>query len=245
VLGVAPDWVLDECWVDYVDWSGVEHHDPLHLVATMAFEQAKPVRQFPSYRGQRSFPGLWWSATTATHVGYESWLERDWLMAFDSSSDVTGIASQPFWLSWRTGSAVTRHAPDFFLRCADGGVVVVDIRADARIDADDRAVFESTEAVCASVGWGYRRLGEMPRVRAANLRWLAGYRHSRCQRPSVAARLIEVFARQRALLDGVQRVGDTVEVLPVLFHLLWHQELHVDLDVAPLCPDTIIGGAVA
>ena len=61
----------------------------------------------------------------------------------------------------------------------------------------------------------------------------------------VAARLINVFAQQRALLDGVQRVGDAVEVLPVLFHLLWHQELHVDLDVAPLCPDTIISGAVA
>ena len=140
---------------------------------------------------------------------------------------------------------VTRHAPDFFLRCADGAAVVVDIRADARIEADDRAVFESTKAVCASVGWGYRRHGEMPRVRATNLRWLAGYRHPRCLRPSVAARLIDVFAQQRALLDGVQRVGDAVEVLPVLFHLLWHQELHVDLDVAPLCPDTIISGAVA
>jgi hypothetical protein len=35
-----------------------------------------PVREFRWARGQRHMPGLWWSATTGSHVGYESWLER-------------------------------------------------------------------------------------------------------------------------------------------------------------------------
>jgi hypothetical protein len=240
VLGVASAQVVDECWVDYVDGSGVKHHLPLRLAGSAALEYAAPVRQFPSYRGQRSFPGLWWSATTAAHIGYESWLERDWLMAFDSSCDVISIASQPFWLSWQAGSSTKQHAPDFFLRRADGAAMVVDIRADDRIGEVDRAVFERTEALCASVGWGYRRLGEMPAVRAANLRWLAGYRHPRCRRPGLAAQLIEVFEQQQALLEGARRVGDLVEVLPVLFHLLWREELWVDLDSAPLSRATII-----
>lgn len=159
MVGVASVAVRDECWVDCVDEFGVEHHVPLRLAVSVAFEHAAPVRQFPSYRGQRSFSGLWWSVTTATLVGYESWLDRDWFMAFDSSCDVAGNASQPFWLSWRGSSEVKRHAPDFLLRCADGGVAVVDIRADARAGEDDRAVFEKTEAVCASLGWGYCRFG--------------------------------------------------------------------------------------
>lgn len=50
----------------------------------------------------------------------------------------------------------------------------------------------------------------------------------------MGAHLIEVFEQLRALLDGVRRVGDPVEVLPVLFHLLRRQELRVDLDPAPL-----------
>ena len=40
-------------------------------------ETFMPVREFRWTRGQKHLPGLWWSATTGSHVGYESWLERD------------------------------------------------------------------------------------------------------------------------------------------------------------------------
>jgi hypothetical protein len=33
---------------------------------------------------------------------------------------------------------------------------------------------------CAEVGWQYRLVGEIDPVRVTNLRWLAGYRHRRC-----------------------------------------------------------------
>jgi hypothetical protein len=33
--------------------------------------------------------GLWWSATTGGHVGFESWLERDQVMALDFDAAVT------------------------------------------------------------------------------------------------------------------------------------------------------------
>jgi hypothetical protein len=46
-------------------------------------EAFAPVREFRWTRGQRHLPGLWWSATTGSHVGYESWLERDHVMLLD------------------------------------------------------------------------------------------------------------------------------------------------------------------
>jgi hypothetical protein len=86
----------------------------LDLCATFRFElDGSPVRNFPSFRGQHNFPGLWWFATTGAHVGHESWVERDQLMALDADPDVVGVLSQPFWFHWPDG---TRHAPDHFVR---------------------------------------------------------------------------------------------------------------------------------
>jgi hypothetical protein len=64
-----------------------------------------------------------------------------------------------------------------------------------------------------------------------NQRWLAGYRHPRCFDEHIAARLLEVFNRPRALMDGAELVGDPLGVLPVLYHLLWKQQLVADLAV--------------
>ena len=55
----------------------------------------------------------------SAHVGYESWLERDHLAAFDFDLSVAAIASQPFWLFWAAEHGKSRsHAPDYFLRRA-------------------------------------------------------------------------------------------------------------------------------
>jgi hypothetical protein len=68
-------------------------------------------------------------------------------------------------------------------------------------------------------------------VVVANQRWLAGYRHPRCFDEHIAARVLEVFNRPRALMDGAELVGDPLGVLPVLYHLLWKQLLVADLAV--------------
>lgn len=45
----------------------------LNRCAAAQFElECSPVRNFPSFRGQRNYPGLWWFATTGTHVGCRS-----------------------------------------------------------------------------------------------------------------------------------------------------------------------------
>jgi len=42
-------------------------------------------------------------------------------------------------------------------------------------------------------------------------------------------------------MAGVLTVGTPLVVLPVLFHLLWHRQLEVDLAAATLTGDTIVG----
>lgn len=164
-------------------------------------------------------------------------------MMLDFDPQVVAFSSQPFWLSWTEAGRTRRHAPDYFARLADGTAVVIDVRADDQIPARDAEVFEMTARACASVGWAYRRAGEVGRVLAANVRWLAGYRHPRCMNQDLAARLREVFASPGGLLAGARAVGDPLAVLPVLYHLLWTRVLVTGLVSAPLSAESAVASA--
>jgi hypothetical protein len=63
-------------------------------------------------------------------------------------------------------------------------------------------VFAVTAQACGAVGWGYRRVGDLDPVLAANVRWLSRSRHRRCLFPEVAAVLLEALAGRRGLLEG-------------------------------------------
>ena len=214
---------------------------PLGECLDRLFEDAVPARSFRWSRRQGHFPGWWWLATTGRHVGYESWLERDHLMLLDFDPAVTAVASQPFWLHWHDGRRSRRHAPDFFARLADGTGVVIDVRADDRIEPRDAEAFEATALACEAAGWEFRRVGTVDPVLGANVRWLSRYRHARCAgRPGTADALRRAFASPAPLLAGAAGAGDSLAVLPVLFHLLWRRELTADLGSGPLGPSTAV-----
>ena len=169
-----------------------QRREPLPLCWNLPFERATPSRSFPSFKGQKNFPGLWWSATTGEHVGYESWAERDVAMLLDFAPEIVAFSAQPFSLIWPGHQSGERtHAPDFFARWADGTTVVIDLRPDDLVDPKPAEVFDVTASACGEVGWGFRRIGRPPTVLAANVRWLAGYRYLRCRRPDIADALIE------------------------------------------------------
>lgn len=216
---------------------------PLAECAAVAFDlDCSPIRGFPSFRGQSNYPGLWWFSKTREHIGYESWVERDHLMALDADPAVIGVASQPFRLHWGDGR---HHVPDYFVRLSDGSARVLDVRSDNRISEADAELFDRSDQACRSLGWTYRRVGEADPVVTANLRWLSGYRHPRVYRPAVAAALQAAFDSARPLMAGVRSVGEAIMVLPVLFHLLWHGQLGVDLCGAVLAEDSIVGPALS
>jgi hypothetical protein len=204
--------------------------DGLGEAVRYPFEAADPVRAFPAYRGQRSYPGWWWSSTTGGHVVFESWLERHHIMEFDRRRDVTGISGQPFALVWTDGAKRRSHVPDLFVRHRDGSATVVDCRPVDRADDDFYRNAAVTAGVCEAVGWAYLMAGTPNPVRAANLRWLAGYRRRYVRDDRVADQLLGLAAVPVALIDAAGMVGDPVAVLPTLFQLLWCGDLEADLD---------------
>ncbi|WP_075022387.1 TnsA-like heteromeric transposase endonuclease subunit [Actinomadura madurae] len=240
---VGERWGFD---LEFVDECGASARMPLQQCWGRRFEDALPVRSFPSFKGQKNFTGLWWSATTSRHVGFESWVERDQAMLLDFDSNVVGFSSQPFRIWWQGESNIHRHVPDYFARMADGGGLVVDVRPDNRIEPEDAEAFAATSRLCERVGWAFRRVGELDPVLRANVDWLAGYRHPRCLRPEVAERVLKVFSEPTALGEGVRAAGPRLAVLPTLFHLMWSRRIVTDLHTRLLSsssPLSVAGGS--
>ncbi|MFD5159424.1 TnsA-like heteromeric transposase endonuclease subunit [Streptomyces hawaiiensis] len=160
--------------VEYVTAAGVRRRGTLGELWPVRFESVQPERRFPAFRDQGNWCGWYWSATCGDHVGFESWLERDRLVLLDFDPLVTGMASQPFRLSWTgpEGKRI-RHTPDFFVRRSDGTGLVVDVRPDDRIESRDAVKFAATAAACSLVGWDFMRVGAPDAVLMANARWLA------------------------------------------------------------------------
>ncbi|KXP01295.1 hypothetical protein AXK61_00275 [Tsukamurella pseudospumae] len=155
-------------------------------------------------------------------IAFESWVERDWLMVFDQAADVVEIVSQPFELSIIADGRRVSHTPDFLVRQYGGGLLVVDVRPDERVDQHSAAVFAATATCCADVGWDYQRVGTVDEIVAANLRWLAGYRLPRCRDENVAATAIAQLANGPMPIRVLARcLGAQMAVLPTVFHLIW------------------------
>ncbi|MEU6102750.1 TnsA-like heteromeric transposase endonuclease subunit [Streptomyces flaveolus] len=211
---------------------------------SVAFEDLPPVSAFPVIPGRRWGPGLWWSATTGRHVAAGSNAMRTQLMALDRDPDVTGLAGRPVRLLWRDPRGQVRSwVPQLFARYRDGTALLADCPSRAGAGGD-RAV-KAAEAVtqaCAHIGWTYQRLAPPSEAVAANLKWLAGYRHPRnTGRPGAMAAVLEAFdERPRPLIEGAEAAGDPVAVLPVVFHALWHGQLTAGLE-APLHERVLVG----
>jgi hypothetical protein len=80
---VEPCELPDDIQLVYVDDRDRRRAIALEDAAGLDFGMAKAFRKPPAYRGQRNFPGWWWSATTRSHVLYESWLERHHVIEAD------------------------------------------------------------------------------------------------------------------------------------------------------------------
>jgi hypothetical protein len=209
----------------------------------VAFEFVAPYRQVRTHRRQRNYCGDWWLATTRRHVTFESWCERDYLIALDFDPGVVAVAAQPFGLQFGAADGSVRsHTPDFFVRTADGGAVVVDVRPDRLIDSDDQEKFDATAELCQMNGWKYRRVGERADPWMTNVRWLAGYRHERAFNRTIAADVcVAATGAQRISLGALaSQAGDPIAVLPTIFHMLWSHQLDADLATTKLTFGTLV-----
>ncbi|MFD1663710.1 TnsA-like heteromeric transposase endonuclease subunit [Streptomyces caeni] len=203
-------------------------------VLAVAFEDLEPVSAFPVVPGRRWGPGQWWSATTGRHVACGSAAMRAQLMVLDRDPEVVGLAGRPVRLLWRDARGQVRSwVPQLFARHRDGTAVLADCPShpEAGGERAQRAARVLEEA-CVQAGWSYRRLEPLEKTLAANLKWLAGYRHPRnAGRPPLVAAVREAFTQPRPLIEGTEAAGDPIEVLPAVFHALWHGHLTTPLDI--------------
>lgn len=182
-------------------------------VASKRFELALPVRSFFAWPGKRNYEGSWWSSTVRAHVGFESLLEREFLLSADHDKDVVGIASQPFALLWPKDTKGARgHVPDYFLRLSDGSARVVDVRHPKRLVSAERQ-FDLTREVCGQIGWEYEVFTGLAEPLASNLRWLSGYRQDRFAPPPTEAQaIVEAFSPATSLAAGVRHAARTLKL---------------------------------
>ncbi|MGY2747786.1 hypothetical protein ACVWZ8_004968 [Arthrobacter sp. UYCu723] len=219
-------------------------------LASLGLESALPVRAFFSWTGKRNYEGRWWSSTVRSHVGFESLLERDFLLSADHDRGVVGVASQPFAFLWPRGTEGSRgHVPDFFVRLRDGTGRVVDVKPAGRVRSAERQ-FGLTREACAAAGWEYEVFTGLAEPLASNLRWLAGYRQDRFAPDGTAAAvLVDSFNPEASLTGGVRRAAkalgaDEGIVRAQALHLLFTGVLAVDLD-ALLTQNTRVSLGVA
>jgi len=214
--------------MSYKDVAGRVHTVDLTAVTVRELAGAEPWRVFRGYRGQRHYSGYYWSATTGSHVIYESRLELARLLLADFDREVVGIVAQPFLMTGHDGARVRRHVPDFLLMRGDGLAEVVNVKPAERLVRPKVAeALGWAGQVLAGAGLAHEVWTGVDPVRLANIRFLAGYRYG--ERVDAGA----VAAADAAVTSPVplcEIAGDEVAKAGVL-HLLWRGVLRTDLDV--------------
>ncbi|MFD0501343.1 TnsA-like heteromeric transposase endonuclease subunit [Streptomyces rhizosphaericus] len=216
----------------FLDPYGGEQRMPWGEVARVVrLEDCGPVRRFPLRSGRRFAPGWWWSATTGRLLHYGSGVMRTQVMLLDRDPSVMAMACRPVELSWRgSDGTVVSHTPHLMARFSDGGGLLLDCAG--REETSPRLAHRAAvmAAAARAVGWQYRVASPPEPVVAANLGWLSGYRHPRYRDTELMEGAVRSFARPRPLIEGARDLGDTIRVLPALFHALWTGALSAPLN---------------
>ena len=217
---------------------GLTSDMPISAATAAGVLSAVPWRTIRSRRGQRHFPGLYWSSTTGGHVVYESRLELARLLLADADPLVVGIAAQPFLVS----DEKRRHVPDFLLVRADGSALIVNVKpADRLQDERVAAALAWAEAVFLARGWTHEIWSAADPDVLSNTRFLAGYRRAAHLDRAVvaAAAALDIAGLTIAQAEAVLLDAGICEPRPVLLHLVWSGALQADLTF-PLSCDTLL-----
>ncbi|MBK7722171.1 MAG: TnsA-like heteromeric transposase endonuclease subunit [Austwickia sp.] len=226
----------------YCTASGDEVTTTLDGVDVATVAEGAPVREFSWRPKQGNYPGWLWTATTGTLVGYESLLERDRVLLADFDPAVTGIASQPFWLSGLDDGVRRRHVPDYLLTCRDGSAAVVDVKPARMCEKPEvSAVLEWTGRLCRSRGWRYEVFHGGEPVVMENLRFLAQGRRSMFVDEECVSAVAEVGRSGMTLGQVEARVSgfDPLDVRTSALALLWRRLWATDLS-KPLSRNSVI-----
>jgi hypothetical protein len=212
---------------------GSEVHRPLREIRACQVTAAVPWRATRSARGQAHYPGWYWSATTASHVVYESRLELARLLVADFDPAVVAIAAQPFLLRAQAGGRVRRHVPDFFVVRADQSAQLVNVKPAGQLaDPEVAGALDWPGRLARDHGWDYEIWSEADPVYLANVRFLAGYRRPWLLPAGLPDAVLAAFRpgdtfAALAARDGLGLPPGMVRA--AVLRLLWEQRLITDL----------------
>jgi hypothetical protein len=199
-----------------------------------AIAEGVPWRRFSSYLGQRNYPGLYWCATEANLVGYESLLERSRLLFADFDRSSKRVASQPFQITARVDGEQLERVPDYLV-LTDTGPLVIDVTRRERLERPKyRHIFDLTRQVVESRGWQYELAHEPPRIEHTNIRFLSGYRRPWLFDEKILAEIqLRAESESEPSVSGIAAGTSYPKhtALPALMHLLWRQD-HLRVDVS-------------
>jgi len=146
-MGRQPAGAAADVEVEFIGADGTPRREPLSGCWNLAFERVAPLRGLRRSAGSATGRVCSGSPLPVSMWGMSPGWSRDRLMALDADPEVVGVAAQPMCLRWlaESGRSV-RHAPDYFVRRADGTGVVIDMSPD-----QDAAVSAATARLCAQV----------------------------------------------------------------------------------------------
>lgn len=242
-MSIGIDVDLGSAVVKYRPAAGEERSISARDVSSAVLFRAVPWRRFRWYFGQRHYSGTYWCATQCDHVIYESRLELANLLWADFDPAVRHIVAQPFVLRAEVNGKSRRHIVDYLFDTDIGPVVVDVVRSERMIQPDVLLLCAWTRMIVEAMGWSYRVVHEPPRVRLANVRFLAGYRRGWL----INAGILDEMRSCSGQFAGMSIAGAEQSVCgypralvrPALMHLLWRQEYRVELD-KPLRPSTVV-----
>ncbi|WIM89758.1 TnsA-like heteromeric transposase endonuclease subunit [Candidatus Mycobacterium wuenschmannii] len=208
---------------------GVLEVDPSCLTETL-LSAASPWRTFRSYKGKMHYSGSYYSITDGGAIIYESRLELARAMLADFSPEVRRICAQPCSLRTRVDGRLTRHTPDFIFFGTKGLTLCVVKPASLLDEPKIAATIAWVRGIAEDTGWGFEVFSEPDPVVLGNVRFFAGYRRPGGIRPLL---LTELRSRKLAgrTFGGAVRAVDAPPpcARAALLHLLWRQELRIDL----------------
>jgi hypothetical protein len=134
--------------------------------------------------------------------------------------------AQPFVLHAEVDGRLRRHIPDY-LWDTDDEPVVVDVVRGVRLNQPKVVLLCAwTRQIVESLGWSYLVVNEPPRIRLANVRFLAGYRRDWLINKSTLdeMRFCSAQLAGMSIADAEQAVLGFPEQLvrPALMHLSWY-----------------------
>ena len=217
----------------------------LELLATFEPDDLLPIREPRARKGQINIPGLFWMSKMKDFVWYESRLEMVILKEIDFDPSTDAVVPQPCQLYLKTPEGVIRHTPDFLVWRRGRRRRLVNVKARRYLDRPkNQLAFGLCQAAAAHIGFDYSTESEPAPAFLRNLNWLAGYRRCPLRFREFSDPLIERAVKPVALAPLIKGIGPEALVRPVLFHLLWLQQLTIDMNRV-LRNDSLVGVNVA